>query len=382
MAEDEFRIWNHFRPHGGIVDLTALDEDVKLLWQLPLRYLNDAISPARLSPSQPEEELPSYLAYVHNPGFNAAIRHEERAMAAGLFVGLPFIAHQACRLFATRMDQATGLPLCDPGGRLVVYSDPIPLPTVWSGLQDPATQALTDITRFEEETPLTNNLLATFMFDIAMRYVAMHECMHFALGHARFCQTELGLDAFEDASPRRSALDPITSQTLEFIADRHTMAGLVVDLDEGRLFHEWCREAPDFITVPVSVWHRRVLVATVALISRLWTSHGSMTLGDLSSAYPHPYERVCWMVCGLSEMARDKSLAYEHDLSMALSVGSLDRNFQTARQDIPLIERDNKVLQLFGHSELDHGYDVVRARAVEIQHVLYKKYGPFYPESK
>jgi hypothetical protein len=199
-------------------------------------------------------------------------------------------------------------------------------------------------------------------------------------GHARFCQISIGLDTFVDGSTRRAALDPITSQTLEFIADRHTIAGLVTDLDQGRLFHEWSREVPDFIKVAPKIWRRRVLVTTLALISRLWTSHGAKTFGDLSNAYPHPYERLSWMVCGLSEMAKDKELAYEFDLSLAHSACSLDRNFATPRQDVPLIERDYEVFKLLGHSEIDHGYDVVRARAIEIQKKLYKEFGPYYPD--
>lgn len=373
------QIFDHFQSQGGIADLSELDEDVKIFWQLPLRYLQDALAPARISPLQPDKEFPSYLSYINNNRFNAVIRHEEKSVAVGVYAGLPMIAFQACRLFALRMDQATGLPRCDERERLVVYDERITLPTEWSGYHNSGSEAHAELLRFEENTELENNLLATFMFDLAMRYVAMHECMHFVLGHARFCQKVLGLDAFEDGSKHREALDPITNQTLEFIADRHTIAGLVCDLDEGRLFHEWSRGIPDFVSVPQKIWHRRILIATVALISRLWKSHGAETFGDLSNAYPHPYERVCWMVCALSEMEKDKKLANDFDVSLALAVCSLDRNFETSRQDFPLIERDYEIFKLLGSSSVDYGYDVVRARAVEIQKKLFKEFGPYYP---
>lgn len=379
MIEKYPPIFDYFKPLGEIADLSALHEDAKLIWQLPLRYLNDAISPARLSRSCPDEEFPSYLAYIQNRQFNAAIRHEDGAVAAGICAGLPMIAFQACRLFAQRMDETTGLPRCDEQERLMIFDVPLTLPTEWDGYGILGSKAIMDLERFEESTSLDNNLLATFMFDIAMRYVAMHECMHFVLGHARFCQASLGLDYFEDGSQARCSIDSITNQTLEFIADRHTVAGLVVDIDEGRLFHDWSRELPDFVMVQPKVWKRRVLVATLTLIARLWGLHGAADFGNLSNSYPHPYERVCWMVCGLSEMSKDNAFSREFSLSLALSTCSLDRNFVTCRQDVPLIERDVVLQRVLGYSSIDHGYDVVRKRAVEIQHSLYKDFGPYFP---
>jgi hypothetical protein len=233
------------------------------------------------------------------------------------------------------------------------------------------------VRRFEETTDLTNNELALLMFDVAMRYVAMHECMHFVLGHARFCQLTLGLDIFQDASERRRKLDPITSQTLEFIADRHVIAGLAVDLAQGRIFHEWSRNVPEAISVASDIWYRRVLFSTLALLSRLWVTHGTQSFADFSEPYPHPYERICWMLSGLAEMEGTR-LHKESMLAFALTVGSLDRNFESAREDLPTITRDMEIQDLIGFSNLDHGYSVVRQRAIEIQKRLYVSYGPYY----
>jgi hypothetical protein len=139
---------------------------------------------------------------------------------------------------ALRLDLRTGLPTCDPEGRLVIYPDKVHLPTHWEIGLNPKQQALDDVLQFEEQTSTHNNELALFMFDLMMRYVVIHESMHFVLG----CQATLGMDIFEDAASNRADLPPHTSQALEFMADRHVVVGLAHDLTQGRIYHEWSRE--------------------------------------------------------------------------------------------------------------------------------------------
>jgi hypothetical protein len=138
---------------------------------------------------------------------------------------------------------------------------------------------------------------------------AMLRCMRpcFVLGHARYCQRTLGLDAFTDVSDERRELDPVVSQTLEFIADRHTISGIMTDLAEGRLFHEWCINAPSEIEPEPEVWRRRVAISALALMSKLWKTTSSQGFADFSLAYPHPYERMAWMICGLHEMSKEQA---------------------------------------------------------------------------
>src|ERR1700743_2838488 len=189
MIDETPTIFQHFDQYGGITDFTDIDESLRVIWRLAAEYLENSLPPARIPDLKPNERIPDRVCFVKNGTFNAAIRHEEGAVAAAVFAGVPMVAFKATRLFALRMDETTGLPLCDGKGRLVIIPDRIPLSTEWAGMNnDPSNQALNEINQFEEETDLKNNELATFMFDIAMRYVAMHECMHFVLGHARYCQ--------------------------------------------------------------------------------------------------------------------------------------------------------------------------------------------------
>lgn len=370
-------ILDAFDRFGGIADLTAIDEDVGLLWQLPAWYLTTALEPARRTP-EGSDALPSYVGFVKNGAFNAAIRHEDGAVAGALFAGVPLLAYEACRLFALRMDAATGLPACDTEGRLVIHSDRIVLSRAPLRLEKPVSELSAALRSFDDKTAAHNGDLASFMFDIAMRYVAMHECMHFALGHARYCQRERGLDIFLDGAVDGRAIDPLISQTLEFIADRHTVAGLAVDLDQGRLFHEWSKNAPDFVRVDPGAWKRRVLFATLGVVSRLWKSHASARFGDISQPYPHPYERVCWMISSLGEI-EGASAHHEAMLAFALTVGSLDRNYLTSREDVPILSRDIDVENLTGFSSLNAGYNTVRQKATEIQRRIHHEYGPHYP---
>lgn len=362
---------------GGPADLTGLDDDIRLFWQLPVRYLVDSLEPARLSQGHPELEFPSYVALVQNGSFNAVIRHEREAVIAGIFIGVPFVALRVCRLLALRLDLATGLPLCDPDGRLVVHPEKIHLPTHWNIGPNPKQQALDDVLLFEEQTSTHNNELALFMFDLVMRYVAMHESMHFVLGHARYCQATLGLDVFEDAAPRRADLPPHTSQALEFMADRHVVVGLAHDLKAGRIYHEWSRELPPGIEVEPAVWYRRILFVTLSLVSRLWAAHGSRRFGDLSQPYPHPYERLCWMLSSLVEL-EGEGLAKEAMLALGLTMSTLDHNFETSYRVEPDIQADSRLKELMGFSRLDEGYDNIRAETRRLK-LVFEQYAPFYP---
>ncbi|HET7436861.1 MAG TPA: hypothetical protein VFN10_19285 [Thermoanaerobaculia bacterium] len=378
MTETLPPILEAFGPYGPVADLHALADDVRLLWQLPMRYLHDAVEPARASQQEPETPLDSSFAYVVNGTFNAAIRHEERAVGACIFVGVPLVAFRACRQIASRMDLRTGLPLCDDAQRLVAFPSQLPLEPEWHGVHDPSAQAMEELARFEATAPSENRELATFLFDIAMRYVTMHETMHFVLGHARFCQSELGLDTFADVSDERRALDPVLSQTLEFIADRHTVAGLRTDLTDGRLYHEWCRDTPPEVTVEPDVWRRRVLVAALALVSKLWKGDASWQFAEFTHAYPHPYERVAWMLSGLVEMSPPTARA-DLQRCFALTLATLERNFTSPLPYSGLMEDDLSALRVGGVSQLDRSYEVVRAKAIEVQKVLYRTYGPYYP---
>jgi hypothetical protein len=366
-----------FERYGPIAELHALHEDAQLLWQLPLRYLHDAVAPARVSAQEPDALLDTNFAYITNGAFNAAVRHEDRAVGACIFAGVPLVAFRACRQVAARMDLRTGLPLCDAAQRLVVFPQPLAIDPEWRALHDPAAEAMDAIAQFEAAAPEENRELATFLFDIAMRYVAMHEAMHFALGHARFCQRALGFDAFADVADERAALDPVVSQTLEFIADRHTIAGLMTDLSEGRLYHEWCVTPPPEITVAPDLWRRRVAIATLALVSKLWKAPSSRHFAEFTHAYPHPYERAAWMISGINEMfpaTRDQV-----NRCFALTVATLERNFTTAVPFTDLIEDDLSTLRAGRVSQLDRSYAVVRMKAIELQKVIYRTYGPFYP---
>jgi hypothetical protein len=317
------------------------------------------------------------VALVNNGSFNAAIRHDEGSVIAGIFIGVPFIALRICRLLALRLDLRTGLPVCDDQGRLILHKEKLHLPLHWDIGPNPREQALNDILAFEEQTSTHNNELALFMFDLVMRYVAMHESMHFVLGHARYCQSTLGMDVFEDAALRRKDLPPHVSQTLEFMADRHVVVGLTHDLAQGRIYHEWARQLPPGIEVEPAIWYRRILFVTLSVISRLWTAHGSRRFGDLSQPYPHPYERLCWMLSSLVEL-EGEGLAHEAMLALGLTMSTLDHNFDTPHRTQPDLEAHKRMMELTGISTLDEGYDNIRAEARRLK-FIFEQHAPFYP---
>lgn len=371
-------ILSGFQRFGPAADLHSLHEDVRILWQLPLRYLESAVAPARVSSQESETLFDSTFAYISNGEFNAGIRHEERAVGACIFVGVPMVAFRACRQLASRIDIRTGLPICDDDQRLVVFPQPLSLDTEWRNLTDPSRQAMEDLERFEETAPIENRELATFLFDIAMRYVAMHEAMHFVLGHARFCQQELGLDAFTDVSEERRTLDPVVNQTLEFIADRHALAGIMSDLVQGRLYHDWCTNLPFEIVPEADVWRRRLAISALTLVSKLWKGHSSQRLADFSLAYPHSYERMAWMISGLNEMSEERHRS-DINICFALNIATLERNFTAPVSFSELIESDLLALRTGEVSQLNRSYSVVRVKANELQKRIYKRYGPYYP---
>ena len=368
-----------FERFGRPVDFRALEPDLKLLWQVPLAYLEAALTPARISAAEPDTPLDVTLAYIDHSSFNAGIRHAKNSVSACLFAGVPLIAFKACRLLAARLDLHSGLPFCDKNKRLIKFSKQLKIEHNWPISDEPARQASSDLRLFEASAPRKNIELGTFLFDIAMRYVAMHEAMHFVLGHAAYCQSELGLDSFADADENRRELNPLVSQTLEFIADRHTLHGVLTDLTQGRLFHEWCAEPPlKVIDTDLETWFRRLTIAVLALISTIWLGHARQNFADFSKPYPHPYERLFWMVCGLQEMTKG-SFEDDIDLCFGLNTFTLESNFEIPGTFLKLISQDLLIGRETGTSPLDHSYAAVKAKAIEIQTHLYKNYGPFYP---
>lgn len=356
--------------YGAAVDFSDMDGMARLMWQLPERYLRDAIAPAQHSEHRRDTPLESMVGYVFNGAFNAAIRHETGNVAVCIFAVYRSSPMKACRQVAARLELATGLPKCDAQGRLVVFDERVLLQSEWKIQKEPVLQAMEDFQCYDTAMPSENTDLAILMFDIAMRYVAMHECMHFVLGHARYCQRRLCLDSFADTAPERCQLDPVLSQTIEFIADRHVVIGLMHDLCEGRLFHEWSGQPLHFIAVESRCWWRRVLIATIALVFKLWRGHGSATCCDFSYPYPHPYERAMWMICALTETA-DADAKEDIDRSFALAISTLERNFVGNMRYVDEIERDIQMYRSTGISAMNRSYDIVRSTAMQIQKRLY-----------
>jgi hypothetical protein len=336
------------------------EEEAWMLWRLPVLYASRALEGARISKERRDEEPIVATGYIDNPGFNACVRHEDESIGVCFFTGLPLVTFRACVQLARRLDFATGLPFVDDEGCLIARSDRIPLPRSWEVTRPLNDQILSDLQEMGENTTASERELATFLFDIAMRYVAMHEIMHVLLGHARYSHVHLGLDRFLDAGPERDRLPPMLSQMMEFIADRHTIIGLAGDLELGRLEHVWVHgTVPPGLTADPSVWKRRLLIATITCVSKLWAGHAGSRFANFVEPYPHPYERVIWMIKALHGRAQTDAHASDIIRTFTLNLANLELNFTSDLMFQPVIEEDLRRVENGDRSALDRGYQFI-----------------------
>lgn len=286
-----------FGYYGKVFDETTLPEPIKFLYEIPIYYLNSAFAPAKRSSG----EFHFLARYVVNGAFNSSACDTEDGGMVCLHASVPILLFISCVNYATRCDIGTALPT-EQDGRLLVYEKKIILQ---NSLQK-ADINHAKLTEYFDDfctslIPLDINdeifQYGLFLYEIAIRFVAMHECMHIVLGHTAYVKKHLGINMLTEFSDQREQqFQQEFGQALEFIADLNTASGILCQTLNGNTFHPYGNQAPKFIKVDFSIFLTRSVVQAFCILLHHFPYKLENGLDEiLLKTHPHPYIRMQWL---------------------------------------------------------------------------------------
>lgn len=242
----------------------------------------------------------------------------------------PVVLLGALATVAQRMETGSALPQRDAKGRVVVFADRLELFATGAdgGMKNPDT--VVGLTAVLHTLAQTERLTeAMLLYDLAIRFVVMHECMHIVLGHTGYVRLELRVSRLmEMGAMRRGVLTPDVSQALEFIADRHAVRSVVQRARSARLgeYVDAVRYDP---SLTMEQYLLRVLTLALMTLLLLFPSRATARASSRDS-HPHPYTRMRWLCreIGLELPSRDMHVNAVLE-PMAFWTASFQCNFST-----------------------------------------------------
>lgn len=366
---------------GRPFDLARLDVDASIVYDHACRIGDEALSSA-LWPGAQGRMLPYRLlvGFFESSRLNAGtLDLANGASLVALSDSFPVVLLGAFATVAQRMETGSALPQRDAQGRVVVFADRLELFARGTdgGMKNANTEAvLTDVLHTLAQTGRLPEAL--LLYDLAIRFVVMHECMHVVLGHTGYVRRELRVSRLmEMGAMRKGVLMPDVSQALEFIADRHAVRGVVQWARSGRL-----GEYVDAIRRDSSLTIEQYLLRafTLALMTLLLL-FPSCTSARTSSrdSHPHSYTRMRWLCREIGQELPSHDVHVKAVLEpMAFWTASFQRNFATpGRWDRAIREDQHGDAGLPPLS--DRAYADITAVARQWLTRLWQGYSPVYP---
>lgn len=368
---------HYFADKGKRFDHTALPEDLRWMYETPVSRLDRALADAFEQEGDTKLPFPYHIGYLAHWRLNASAWHlVPSGCAISIYSSVPPLVLMACNQFARRCNSATAMPL-DEEGKLAVFETKLP---VLTKLPLPV-RTERDLLAVLEPHAHTGNLvqpLGLLLTEIALKFIAMHECMHVILGHTKYVQQEFGLRAFLEFSPEKAKkIGSLLSQTLEFISDRHTVRGLLVRLWE-KDFDGFHREnLLKQIAIDQDLYLLRCLVHACCILFHLFPGN-SKPVRDTGRPYPHPYVRARWLCNEVAQELAGKAIdPYEPLRAMAWAGAALSCNF-----DLPanwLAANRDDFDETEKRSVADEAYEQILEEAKKWQHEIYRHFAPLYP---
>lgn len=359
----------------GIFKHKDISEPLNWLYEVAEFRIHNALAGAAIYEKNKIESLDVSVIYVEGSAFNAGVWHSHPAgCVVSILSSVPVLTYMACVKYAQSIDLSTGLPYMD---NEVILERPnkirieTSLPESISNEKDLEKY----ISQAGKEYP-GNNGLGCLLFELAMKYIAMHECMHAILGHTRFLQINHSFASFTEFSSERTAeTDGSFFQMLELIADRHTVRGLLVRLLEGDFDEFYTNTVLTQVRCPKELFLLRCLVHAFCLLFHLIPG-SQLPLADSDAYHPHPYIRARWMCNELMQENEQLDGDYEVLKCMTAAAANLIVNF-----DLPA-NWENAMRNDFDHeaktSLADDMYRSALSMASKWQTELSKNYGLFY----
>jgi hypothetical protein len=364
---------------GGHFDPTCLSPNVRFVFDHPSLVATEALSQAYWIDGIEIKKHTLLVGFFESFGLDAGtVDTGDKESSIVLSHAFPILLLSACSRVVNLIDRVTMLPKCDRAGRVILVPTKVELipPDLSERLSKQGTQAALDeiLSDLESRNTLATTLL---LYDLAIRFVVMHECMHIVLGHTAFAKKVLGLSRLMEMSGTRlRKMPPRLSQSLEFIADRHTVHGLTNWAISGRL-GDYVEAATETSTRPTTQFMLRSLIVATMTLLHLFPNHATAR-ESAQSSHPHPYQRMRWwmreMAAAVKNQGVDQEGVYE---AYAYWLACFDRNVSAPGNWRSAALEDE--LDEQGRLLSDQAFEQMSADASRRQTKIWREYSPFFP---
>ncbi|VAW56388.1 hypothetical protein MNBD_GAMMA07-2732 [hydrothermal vent metagenome] len=324
-----------FDIYGDIFNEKRLPELVRILYEIPCYYLNNSLDKAL---NNDNESYSFIVRYIESKSFNAAVCDIEDGGLICIHASVPILLFQACILYASRCNIENALPL-EKDGKIIVFNKKIKLLGKLTFTLTPNNEIIKtyeDIIKFIDLLEKSNEILqyGFFLYEIASRFMVMHESMHIILGHAGYLRNKLNMDVFfELSNERESKLDSGSNQALEFLADQNAAFGVLTQILQGNTLHEYGYMEPPNLAVSFRLFKLRAFNQSLCILFHMFPIRMEQKLSETRiNSHPHPYVRMQWIN---TQMGFEIEEAEFHEAAVrpfAYSMASLSYNFITPNE--------------------------------------------------
>lgn len=383
------------------IDISELNEAVKMFYDQIVLQCQDSLKEAFVVENQLVKKHDFKVMFMARSDLNAGTMALNSQSSLLWFSGaLPYLLFAACYIYSCRVDVTTVSPF-QQNGKVVSFKNKLQLV---GKLQQTPTDAshilqLFDNLMSSEQYPSANVEMAFFLYELAARFITMHEIMHIVLGHTAYVKRECSLDMlFEFSEEREEKLDEGFSQCLEFIADRHSSRGILAKL----LNNDYDSELMYRLLKHSKLTKEEVLVRyfTMAMTITLHLFPArDHTLYSLYPSHPHPYTRMQWicqevgheldevdLVGGKLQCGESNNTSFKDHLKLTLfeclaeTTTTLTHNFETPNSwlyalSFDVDERDQRSAEGL---KSNLSYENILALSKRWQSYIYRGYSPAY----
>lgn len=362
------------REFGSSLDMAGVEEDLRFLYDHPCRVAEEALSAASSRGGRDPTPYRLVAGFYRSDRLNAGTMDlAPDASLIAISTALPVGLFRALAAVIERAEVDTLLPQRDSAGRVVVF----PRRRRLGGLPGKGGGEL---------RPVLNGLqtagqlpLGLLLYDLAMRFIVMHEAMHIVLGHTGCVRQALGAGSLmELGRSRRRMLTPEVSQAMEFIADRHAIRGVAHWVRSGRL-GDCVDSIPWDESIDREVFLQRALTVALMTLLLLFPSRASVQAA-VRDSHPHTYFRMRWLCREMGvDMPSEQAFLQGVLEPMAYWTASFQRNFLTPGRWSRAIQEDQE-----GPDDApipsDRAYSAMTDLARQWQTRLWEAYAPVYLE--
>ncbi|MDE5575617.1 MAG: hypothetical protein K2I87_07895 [Bacteroidales bacterium] len=292
---------------GEEFDFESFSDDLYDLYSIPIKYIISAMEPATSNTTRGKYHyLPGYIAATH---INAVTCDEGNGSIICLNSCAPILLFKLCVHYTFCCNLQTALAAGNPIPAICSYKEPIQVKLEPSEILPQKVQRNFNYFKKSElyKRVVGSGKLkyALYLYDLATRFLVMHECMHVVLGHTAYMRKEFGVTellAFSEIMNTNAQMIK-TLQALEFMADLHTASGVFLQALHGNLFLDYTSDTD--LNIDKECFVARSVINALCILFRLFPFKWKTLADVIKTVHPHPYIRLQWILTGLSNQLTD-----------------------------------------------------------------------------